>query len=155
MISLSGLCLHTGLFDIAKSILKNYAQYIDLGMIPNRFPDEGQVPDYNTADASLWYFEAISQYFYATNDKEFLQFIFPKLENILDSHIQGTRYQIHCDHKDGLLYAGEKGTQLTWMDAKIDQHVVTPRIGKPIEITLYLFSPTFFLTAPLQQALAK
>ncbi|APJ05122.1 hypothetical protein AXG55_07170 [Silvanigrella aquatica] len=134
MISLSGLCLTTGQIEIAKSILENYARYIDCGMIPNRFPDEGHTPDYNTADASLWFIEAVFQYFNQTKDKEFLKRIYPQLESILHAHIEGTRYQIHCDPKDGLLYAGVEGSQLTWMDAKIDKFVVTPRIGKPIEI---------------------
>jgi predicted glycogen debranching enzyme len=103
-------------------------------LIPNRFPDAGEIPEYNTADATLWYFEAIRQYHQATGDDELLEELFPVLAAIVDWHCRGTRYNIHCDPGDGLLYAGESGVQLTWMDAKVGDWVVTPRIGKPIEI---------------------
>jgi predicted glycogen debranching enzyme len=103
-------------------------------MIPNRFPDEGQAPEYNTVDATLWYFEAICAYHAATGDDALLRDLFPVLQDIVDWHVRGTRYQIHVDPADGLLYAGEPGVQLTWMDAKVDDWVVTPRIGKPVEV---------------------
>jgi predicted glycogen debranching enzyme len=134
MISLPGLTLTTGRPEIARSILRTFAQHVDRGMIPNRFPDAGETPEYNTADATLWYFEAIRQYHQATGDDQLLQELFPVLATIIDWHCRGTRYNIHCDPRDGLLYAGEAGVQLTWMDAKVDDWVVTPRIGKPIEI---------------------
>jgi predicted glycogen debranching enzyme len=134
MISLPGLTLTTGRPEIARSILRTFAQHVDRGMIPNRFPDAGETPEYNTADATLWYFEAIRQYHQATGDDELLQELFPVLATIIDWHCQGTRYNIHLDRGDGLLYAGESGVQLTWMDAKVGDWVVTPRIGKPIEI---------------------
>jgi predicted glycogen debranching enzyme len=103
-------------------------------MLPNRFPDEGQAPEYNTVDATLWYFEAIRAYHEATGDNALLRDLFPVLRDIVDWHVRGTRYQIHVDPADGLLYAGEPGVQLTWMDAKVDDWVVTPRIGKPVEV---------------------
>jgi predicted glycogen debranching enzyme len=134
MISLPGLTLTTGRPEIARSILCTFAQYIDQGMLPNRFPDAGEIPEYNTVDATLWYFEAIRLYHYATEDDDFLKLLFPVLAEIIDWHCRGTRYNIHLDASDGLLYAGENGVQLTWMDAKVEDWVVTPRIGKPIEV---------------------
>jgi predicted glycogen debranching enzyme len=134
MISLPGLTLTTGRPEIARSILHTFAQHIDRGMIPNRFPDAGETPEYNTVDATLWYFEAIRLYHHATGDDDLLQELFPALADIIDWHCRGTRYNIHLDASDGLLYAGEAGVQLTWMDAKVGDWVVTPRIGKPIEI---------------------
>ncbi len=134
MISLPGLTLTTGRPKIARSILQTFAQYVDMGMLPNRFPDAGEKPEYNTVDATLWYFDAINAYCAATGDVAFLKEIFPVLHEIIDWHLRGTRYHIHVDPVDGLLYAGEPGVQLTWMDAKVDNWVVTPRIGKPVEI---------------------
>jgi len=109
-------------------------------MIPNRFPDEGQTPEYNTVDATLWYFEAIRAYREATGDEALLRDLFPVLQDIVDWHVRGTRYQIRVDPADGLLYAGEPGVQLTWMDAKVDDWVVTPRIGKPVEVNALWYS---------------
>ncbi|PSB56348.1 amylo-alpha-1,6-glucosidase [Chamaesiphon polymorphus] len=134
MISLPGLTIATGRADIARSILLTFAKYVDRGMLPNRFPDVGEVPEYNTVDATLWYFEAIRSYYDATADDDLLAELFPVLADIIDWHCRGTRYNIHLDPSDGLLYAGAAGVQLTWMDAKVDDWVVTPRIGKPIEI---------------------
>jgi len=135
MIALPGLTICTGRSDIARSILRTFARYVDGGMLPNRFPDAGGVPEYNTVDATLWYFEAIRAYYYATRDDRLLSELWPILCEIVDWHIQGTRYNIHLDPDDGLIYAGETGVQLTWMDAKVGDWVVTPRIGKPIEIS--------------------
>jgi predicted glycogen debranching enzyme len=134
MISLPGLTLATGRPEIARSILRTFANYVDRGMLPNRFPDAGEIPEYNTVDATLWYFEAIRAYYAATEDEDLLNELFPVLSDIIDWHRRGTRYNIHLDASDGLLYAGETGVQLTWMDAKVGDWVVTPRIGKPIEI---------------------
>jgi predicted glycogen debranching enzyme len=134
MISLPGLTIATGRLEIARSILLTFAKYVDRGMLPNRFPDAGDVPEYNTVDATLWYFEAIRSYYDATTDDDLLEELFPVLAEIIDWHCRGTRYNIHLDASDGLLYAGEAGVQLTWMDAKVDDWVVTPRIGKPIEV---------------------
>lgn len=134
MISLTGLTLNTNRPEIAASILRTYAQYVDQGMIPNRFPDVGEKPEYNTVDATLWYFEAVRAYYAATGDKKLLTELYPVLVDIIKWHKRGTRYDIHMDKTDGLIYAGEEGVQLTWMDAKIGNWVVTDRIGKPVEI---------------------
>ena len=134
MIALPGLTLTTGRADIARKILLVFARYVDGGMLPNDFPDAGGRPEYNTVDAALWYFEAVRQYFAATQDTATLVKLFPVLEEMIKAHLNGTRYQIHVDETDGLLYAGEPGVQLTWMDAKAGDWVVTPRIGKPVEI---------------------
>lgn len=134
MIALPGLTLATGRPEVAQSILRTFARFVDQGMIPNRFPDVGETPEYNTVDATLWYVEAIRAYHAATGDDELLRELFPILQEIIAWHQKGTRYQIHVDPQDGLLYAGEPGVQLTWMDAKVDDWVVTPRIGKPVEI---------------------
>ncbi len=134
MISLPGLTLATGRPEIARAILQTFADYVDQGMVPNRFPDAGEVPKYNTVDATLWYFEAIRAYYRATHDDALLRELFPVLTDIIDWHCRGTRYGIHLDPSDGLLYAGEPGVQLTWMDAKVGDWVVTPRIGKPVEV---------------------
>ena len=133
MISLPGLAISTGRYEIAKTILQTFAKYVDRGMLPNVFPDAGDTPEYNTVDATLWYFEAIHNYYDATKDLELIRELFPLLADIVDWHIKGTRYNIQMDD-DGLIYAGEAGVQLTWMDAKVDDWVVTPRIGKPIEV---------------------
>ncbi len=134
MIALSGLTLATKRPEIASSIILEFAKHISEGMIPNRFPDEGETPDYNTVDATLWFFEAIRAYAEATEDYEMIRVeLYEKLVCIIDHHVAGIRYNIHVD-SDGLLYAGEPGTQLTWMDAKIGDWVVTPRTGKPVEI---------------------
>ncbi|NJL35408.1 MAG: glycogen debranching protein [Leptolyngbyaceae cyanobacterium SM1_4_3] len=134
MISLSGITLATGRTEIARSVLRTFAKYVDQGMLPNRFPDAGEAPEYNTVDATLWYFEAIRQYYCATEDDDLLRDLFPVLAEVIDWHCRGTRYSIHLDAADGLLYAGTAGVQLTWMDAKVGDQVITPRIGKPIEI---------------------
>lgn len=134
MISLPGLTLRTGRSEVARSILQTFAQYVDQGMLPNRFPDAGEEPEYNTVDATLWYFQAIRAYYIATDDDDLLRELFPVLAEIIDCHCRGTRYHIHLDSADGLLYAGEPGVQLTWMDAKVGDWVVTPRTGKPIEV---------------------
>jgi predicted glycogen debranching enzyme len=140
MIALPGLTLATGRADIAKQILLSFARYIDGGMLPNNFPDVGGRPEYNTVDAALWFFEAVRQYFASTQDTETLARLFPIMAQMIDAHVAGTRYQIHVDQADGLLYAGEPGVQLTWMDAKIGDWVVTPRIGKPVEINALWFN---------------
>ncbi|MCC3404801.1 MAG: glycogen debranching enzyme family protein [Microcoleus sp. PH2017_10_PVI_O_A] len=134
-IALPGLTICTGRWEIARSILRTFARYVDRGMLPNRFPDAGGAPEYNTADATLWYFEAVRAYCDCTGDEELLTELWPTLCEIVDWHVRGTRYNIRVDPDDGLLYAGESGVQLTWMDAKIGGWVVTPRIGKPIELS--------------------
>jgi predicted glycogen debranching enzyme len=134
MISLPGLTLATGRAEIARQILLTYAGYLSEGMLPNRFPDEGEEPEYNTVDATLWFVEAVRAYHAATGDDGLLRALWSALQEIIHRHVSGTRYQIRMDSSDGLLYAGEPGVQLTWMDAKVGDWVVTPRIGKPVEI---------------------
>ena len=134
MIALPGLTLATGRADVARSVLLAFAGYVDQGMLPNRFPDAGDTPEYNTVDATLWFFEAIRAYVEYTGDIEFVRGkLYRVLRDIIDWHMRGTRYGIRVDD-DGLLMAGEPGVQLTWMDAKIGDWVVTPRHGKPVEI---------------------
>jgi predicted glycogen debranching enzyme len=133
MIALPGLTLATGRRDVAASVLRTFAGFVSEGMLPNRFPDAGEKPEYNTVDATLWYFSAIDQYVAASGDRALVAELYPVLLAIAEAHLKGTRYGIHAD-TDGLLYAGERGVQLTWMDAKVGDWVVTPRIGKPVEI---------------------
>lgn len=140
MIALPGLTLTTGRLEIARKILLAFARYQDGGMLPNNFPDASGQPEYNSVDAALWFFEAVRQYFDASRDAETLSKLYPVLDRIISAHLKGTRYQIHVDQADGLVYAGEKGLQLTWMDAKVGDWVVTPRIGKPVEINALWYS---------------
>ncbi len=134
MISLTGLTLRTGRPEIARKILATFAAYVDGGMLPNYFPDGGETPEYNTVDAALWYVEAVAAYVETTADTATLRTLFPVLDGIVRAYCAGTRFGIRVDPADGLVYAGEPGVQLTWMDAKVGTWVVTPRIGKPIEI---------------------
>jgi predicted glycogen debranching enzyme len=134
MIALPGLTLPLGRPEIARKILESFARYVDRGMLPNNFPDRSGAPQYNTIDAALWYFEAVRQYFEATQDLELVNKLFPVLSAIVDAHVAGTRYNIKVDPADALLYGGSPEVQLTWMDAKLGDWVVTPRIGKPVEI---------------------
>jgi predicted glycogen debranching enzyme len=134
MIALPGLTIAMGRAEIARKILLSITRYVDGGMLPNNFPEAGGAPGYNTVDATLWLFEAIRQYFDATQDQETVEQLFPILAGIIDAHVQGTRYEIKVDPVDALLYAGNAEVQLTWMDAKIGNWVVTPRTGKPVEI---------------------
>ncbi len=134
MIALPGLTLTTGRPEIAKSILQTFASYVDRGMIPNRFPDEGEALEYNTVDAPLWFIEAVRAYHDATDDTSLIAEIFDPLDSIVTWYQRGTRYGIAVDPADGLVRAGVPGVQLTWMDAKVGDWVVTPRIGKPVEI---------------------
>jgi len=134
MISLPGLCLSTGRFEDAKNIINAFAKNVSMGMLPNRFLEKGEQPEYNNVDGTLWYFIAVYKYLQATGDKDFiLNEILPVLKDIIDWHFKGTRYNIKVD-ADGLLFAGERGQQLTWMDARIGDWVVTPRMGKPVEV---------------------
>ena len=134
MIALPGLTLVTGRADVAKSILLEFARHVDQGMLPNRFPEAGAAPEYNTVDATLWYFNAVQEFLKYTGDYEFVrQNLYEVLRDIIGWHERGTRYRIHAD-AGGLLFSGEPGVQLTWMDAKIGDWVVTPRTGKAVEI---------------------
>jgi predicted glycogen debranching enzyme len=134
MIALPGLCLSTGRFDDARSILGEFARHVDAGMIPNRFPDDGEAPEYNTVDAALWMVVAVERYFEATKDHEFVrEVMLPAVRAILDGYTNGTRHGIRMT-PDGLITQGGPGLQLTWMDAKLGDWVVTPRSGQPVEI---------------------
>jgi len=134
MIALPGLTLTTGRYEVAKSILVQFANHVDQGMLPNRFPDAGETPEYNTVDATLWFFEAVRALVEHTGDYTFVrEHLYSRLRDIIDWQMRGTRYNIHVD-SDGLLFSGEPGVQLTWMDAKVGDWVVTPRIGKAVEI---------------------
>jgi predicted glycogen debranching enzyme len=134
MISLPGLTLPNGRHDVARSILRTFARHVDQGMLPNRFPDAGETAEYNTVDATLWFFEAARAYFVYTGDKEFVRSeLYPVFTEIISWHARGTRYGIKVD-PSGMLTSGEPGVQLTWMDAKVGDWVVTPRRGKPVEI---------------------
>jgi len=140
MIALPGLTLATGRHDSARRILETFAPFVDLGLLPNRFPGDGQAADYNSVDAALWYVEAWRAYAEASGDLAALRRVFPVLQDIIRWHVQGTRYGIGMDEADGLLRAGEAGVQLTWMDAKVGDWVVTPRRGKPVEINALWFN---------------
>ncbi len=147
MIALPGLTLVTGRHEAARRILLAFAASVDQGMLPNRFPDGGEAPEYNTVDATLWFFEAVRAYGEAAGDDDFLrQSMFPVLKTIVDWHRRGTRYGIHAD-EDGLLACGEPGTQLTWMDARVNGEAVTPRIGKPVEIQALWYNALRILQA--------
>jgi predicted glycogen debranching enzyme len=134
MIALPGLALTTGRPELARRVLRTFARFLDRGMLPNRFPDAGDAPEYNTVDATLWWVEAIRATHAATGDAGLLEELWPALESVVDWHRRGTRHGIAEDPADGLLRAGEPGVQLTWMDARVDDWVVTARIGKPVEI---------------------
>ena len=149
MIALPGLTLATGRHEDAAALLRTFARYVSQGMIPNRFPDVATAipqvgpsaaqpangPEYNTVDATLWYFQALRHYLTATGDHALLADLFPTLDGVIDWHVRGTRYGIVMDPRDSLLKSGADGVQLTWMDARVDGWVVTPRRGKPVEIS--------------------
>ncbi len=134
MISLEGLTLSTGRHHEGGSILRTFAHYIKEGLIPNLFPEGKNEGLYHTADATLWFFHAVDRYVEVTGDRETLRVLLPKLVEIIDYHLRGTKFGIGVDPTDGLLRQGAEGYQLTWMDAKVDGWVVTPRRGKPVEI---------------------
>lgn len=134
MISLEGLTLTTKRYQEAAWILRTFAQYVKRGLIPNMFPEGQNDGLYNTADASLWFFQAINRYTLATGDENTLTELLPTLNEMIDWHMRGTDFGIGVDPSDGLLKEGAEGYQLTWMDAKVGDWVVTPRRGKAVEI---------------------
>src|SRR5438045_905160 len=134
MISLEGLTLTTGRHAEAGFILRTFAQYVRDGLIPNMFPEGKNEGLYHTADATLWFFHAVDRYVQATGDRETLNALLPIFRDIADHHLRGTRYEIGVDPADGLLRQGQENYQLTWMDAKVGDWVVTPRRGKAVEI---------------------
>ncbi len=133
MISLPGLCLVTKRYDEARRIIRTFIDLMRDGLIPNHIPENGDEPAYNTIDATLWLFEAVWKYYEATGDGEFIVDILPSLRNSIQCHLNGTRYGIRVD-EDGLLMGGMEGIQLSWMDAKVGDMVVTARTGKPVEV---------------------
>ncbi len=154
MISLPGLALATGRPEVAGRVLATFARFIDQGMLPNRFPDGTQAPEYNSVDAALWYVEAVRAYHAATGDDALLARLYPALSDIIGWYRKGTRYGIGQDETDGLLRSGEPGVQLTWMDARVDDRVVTPRTGKAVEINA-LWHNALRAMAGFAQALAR
>src|SRR5262249_23497010 len=132
MISLEGLTLTTGRHTEAGYILRTFAHYVRRGLIPNMFPEGRKEGLYHPADATLWFFHAMSRYVDVTGDRLTLALLYPKLKTIVDAHVHGTDFGIHVDERDGLLVQGAPGYQLTWMDAKVDDWVVTPRRGKAV-----------------------
>ncbi|HJT20343.1 MAG TPA: amylo-alpha-1,6-glucosidase [Nitrospira sp.] len=134
MVSLEGLTLCTGRHQETRAILRTFAHYIKDGLIPNLFPEGARKGLYHTADATLWYFHALDRYLSATEDRDTLMMLYPVLKDVIRHHLKGTRFNIGMDPRDGLLHAGAPGYPLTWMDAKVEDWVVTPRRGKPVEI---------------------
>jgi predicted glycogen debranching enzyme len=151
MISLEGLTLTTGRHAEAGYILRTFAHYIRDGLIPNMFPEGEQSGLYHTADATMWYFHAVEKYLAATGDRETLQLLLPKLIDIIKHHVRGTRFGIGVDATDGLLRQGEEGYQLTWMDAKVGDWVVTPRRGKTVEINALWYNALRLMETWTQQ----
>jgi predicted glycogen debranching enzyme len=151
MISLEGLTLTTRRQTEAGWILRAFAHYIRDGLIPNMFPEGGNQGHYNTADATLWFFEALARYLETSHDRTTLRSLLPKLLEIVDHHIRGTRFGIGVDPADGLLHQGAEGYQLTWMDAKVDDWVVTPRRGKAVEINALWYNALCWLEQWLRQ----
>jgi predicted glycogen debranching enzyme len=152
MISLEGLTIVTGRYQEAEWILKTFAHYVTDGLIPNMFPEGKNEGVYHTADATLWFFHALSRYVDATNDQETLKGLLPILVNIMEHHERGTQFGIGVDSRDGLLHQGAPGYQLTWMDAKVGDWVVTPRRGKAVEINALWYNALRLLQHWLDQA---
>jgi predicted glycogen debranching enzyme len=151
MISLEGLTLSTGRYAEAAWILRTFAQYVQDGLIPNLFPERSGQGLYNTADATLWFFHALGRYTDASGDRTVLQMVLPKLVEIFRCHMRGTRFGIHVDSADGLLVQGADGYALTWMDAKMDDWVVTPRRGKAVEINALWYNALRLLEGWLRE----
>ena len=154
MISLEGLCLLTGRHREARWILRTFASYVRDGLVPNLFPEGSHEGLYHTADATLWFFHALDRYLAYTGDVAFLRELLPVLEEIVRRHVAGTRFNIHVDPNDGLLVQGEDGYALTWMDAKCDDWVVTPRRGKAVEINALWYN-ALVLMAGWQRTLER
>jgi predicted glycogen debranching enzyme len=151
MISLEGLTLVTGRTHEARWILRTFARYVQDGLIPNMFPEGEQEGLYHTADATLWFFHAVHRYVERTGDRTTLKVILPKLVDIIEHHIRGTRFGIGMDPTDGLLKQGQEGYQLTWMDAKVGDWVVTPRRGKAVEINALWYNALILLGGWLRE----
>src|SRR6185437_3510314 len=152
MICLEGLTLTTGRSEEAGFLLRTFAHYVRDGLIPNMFPEGQKQGLYHTADATLWFFHAINRYVEVTDDKTTLMSLLPKLMTIADHHLKGTRFGIGVDPRDGLLRQGQEGYQLTWMDAKVGDWVVTPRRGKAVEINALWYNALCLLADWLREA---
>jgi len=152
MISLEGLALMTGRRKEARRILRTFAHYVHDGLIPNMFPEGEKDGIYNTADATLWFFHAIHRYVQITNDRTTLKLLLPRLVEIIEHHRNGTRFGIGMDPRDALLRQGEQGYQLTWMDAKVGDWVVTPRRGKAVEINALWYNALRLMERWLKEA---
>ena len=152
MISLEGLTLSTYRHREAGSIIRTFARYVRDGLIPNMFPEGEHGGLYHTADATLWFFHAVARYVRWTHDRATLQELLPKLVEIIEHHVRGTHYNIHVDPADGLLTQGAEGYQLTWMDAKMGDWVVTPRRGKTVELNALFYNALRVLQTFLEQA---
>jgi predicted glycogen debranching enzyme len=152
MISLEGLALTTGRYHEAAWILRTFAHYVRDGLIPNMFPEGKNEGLYHTADASLWFFHAVHRYVETTRDRETLAALLPVLRGVVEHHLRGTKFGIGVDAEDGLLRQGEEGYQLTWMDAKVGDWVVTPRRGKAVEINALWFNALKLLEGWLRDA---
>ncbi len=151
MISLEGLTLATGRHQEAGFILRTFGRYVRDGLIPNLFPEGDREGLYHTADATLWFFHALHRYLEVTDDRVTLEHLLPVLLDIVDHHLRGTRFGIGVDPADGLLRQGEEGYQLTWMDAKVDGWVVTPRRGKAVEINALWYNALKLLEGWLRE----
>ena len=154
MISLEGLTLSTGRQLEAGYILRTFARYVKDGLIPNLFPEGDREGLYHTADATLWFFHALHRYLQATDDRETLRLLLPKLLDIVDHHLKGTRFGIGIDPEDGLMRQGAEGYQLTWMDAKVGDWVVTPRRGKAVELNALWYNALRLLERWAREELA-
>jgi predicted glycogen debranching enzyme len=146
MIALPGLLLTTGRADLARGVLSLFAAHLDQGMLPNCFPDDGSPPLYNTVDAALWFFQAVESYVGTTGDTGLLREVYPALEDVGAWYERGTRYGIRVDERDGLVTQGADGVALTWMDARVEEWVVTPRKGKPVEINALWYNALMALS---------
>ena len=152
MINLEGLTLVTGRHVEAGYILRTFSHYIRNGLIPNMFPEGKDQGLYHTADATMWFFHAIARYLAASGDQMLLSQILPQLEQIIEFHLRGTDFGIAVDPADGLLRQGAPGYQLTWMDAKVDNWVVTPRRGKAVEVNALWYNALCHMNQWLRQA---
>ncbi len=152
MISLEGLTITTGRTLEAGYILRTFAHYVRDGLIPNMFPDGQTEGLYHTADATLWFFHALGRYLQAADDWTTIELLLPTLQDIAEKHLAGTKFNIHVDPADGLLAQGEEGYQLTWMDAKMGDWVVTPRRGKAVEICALWYNALELLAGWLRAA---
>src|SRR5437899_3297448 len=151
MISLEGLTLITGRWLEASYILRTFAHYVRDGLIPNMFPDGAKEGKYHTADATLWFFHALNRYLERTNDRNTLKLLLPGLIDIVEHHLRGTKFNIHVDPNNALLVQGKQGYQLTWMDAKMGDWVVTPRRGKAVEINALWYNALCLLANWLRE----